>query len=53
MTSDNAYPTVIVFYGKSVLATNISRVLTKSVTWTVMDLIWKTSKWPDGETAMR
>jgi len=52
-------PCVIIFYGatgeegKSVLATNISRVLGKGVEWTVMDLIGKASKWPDGNTVMK
>ncbi|KAH9827500.1 FAD-binding, type 2 [Teratosphaeria destructans] len=51
-------PCLIVFYGasgeerKSVLATNISRVLEKGVEWTVTDLIRKTSKWPDAQTVM-
>jgi DNA-directed RNA polymerase subunit M/transcription elongation factor TFIIS len=52
-------PCVIIFYGatgeegKSVLATNISRVLGRGVEWTVMDLIGKASKWPDGNTVMK
>lgn len=51
-------PCIIIFYGasgeegKSVLATNISRVLGKGVEWTVTDLIGKNSKWPDAEQVM-
>ncbi|KAL2353510.1 hypothetical protein BJ546DRAFT_1062309 [Cryomyces antarcticus] len=52
-------PCVIIFYGaggeegKSVLATNISRVLGKGVEWTVTDLIGKDSKWPDARLVMK
>ncbi len=52
-------PCVIIFYGptgeegKSVLATNISRVLGKGVEWTVTDLIGKASKWPDAAIVMK
>ncbi|KAK6436906.1 hypothetical protein LTR95_006910 [Oleoguttula sp. CCFEE 5521] len=52
-------PCVIIFYGasgeegKSVLATNISRVLGKGVEWTVTDLIGKETKWPEAAIVMK
>ena len=55
---ENENPTVIIFYGKSghegksVLATNISRVLTTGVVWTIDDLIGKVAEWPDAEDVM-
>jgi hypothetical protein len=57
--SDGEAPSVIVLYGKtghegkSVLATNVSRILTTGVVWTIADLIGKKASWPKSDEVMR